>query len=139
MSLTVRVVGAVFERDGAFLACRRAEGKADAGLWEFPGGKVEANETPAEALSRELREELACPVQIGDLVDRSTTRVGERLIDLATYRVVPIGDLPNTSTDHDELRWVSRERLGSLVWARPDLPTVAVLGRQTPMRDFTPQ
>lgn len=50
---------ALFDRDGRVLIARRPEGKPMAGLWEFPGGKVEAGETPEEALIRELREELA--------------------------------------------------------------------------------
>ncbi|QLA15881.1 (deoxy)nucleoside triphosphate pyrophosphohydrolase [Desulfolutivibrio sulfoxidireducens] len=52
------VVAAVIWRDGRFLAVRRPPGKAMAGMWEFPGGKVEAGETPRAALARELREEL---------------------------------------------------------------------------------
>jgi 8-oxo-dGTP diphosphatase len=52
------VAGALQRGDGRWLMHRRAPGKVHAGLWEFPGGKVEAFETPAQALVRELREEL---------------------------------------------------------------------------------
>jgi 8-oxo-dGTP diphosphatase len=50
---------ALFDRDGRVLIAQRPEGKSMAGLWEFPGGKVDPGETPEEALIRELREELA--------------------------------------------------------------------------------
>lgn len=55
----LQVVAGVVWRDGRFLAVERPEGKAHAGWWEFPGGKVEAGETLAEALIRELEEELS--------------------------------------------------------------------------------
>lgn len=59
----VEVAAAVIERpDGSFLMASRPEGKAYAGWWEFPGGKVEAGETPRHALERELREELGIQV-----------------------------------------------------------------------------
>jgi len=53
-----RVVAAVIERDGRYLLCQRPVGKRHAGLWEFPGGKVQDGETDAEAIRRELMEEL---------------------------------------------------------------------------------
>ena len=65
MSVIVRVAAAVILRpDGAVLLAQRPAGKAYAGYWEFPGGKLEADETPAHALSRELREELGIVVRM---------------------------------------------------------------------------
>ncbi len=58
MKLLLVAACALLDRDGRVLIAQRPEGKAMAGLWEFPGGKVEANETPEAALTRELREEL---------------------------------------------------------------------------------
>ena len=134
----LEVVAAVLVRDGRALACRRAAHKPGAGTWEFPGGKVEPGETPEAALAREIREELGVEVTVGALVDRSEVPVGERVIDLACYRADPVGPLPTTSTDHDELRWVPLADLGDLAWSAPDLPAVRrlVLGARYPDADW---
>jgi 8-oxo-dGTP diphosphatase len=62
MTLTLDVVAAVVERDDCFLLTRRQAGVHLAGLWEFPGGKVNAGETPEAALIRELHEELGIDI-----------------------------------------------------------------------------
>lgn len=132
---TIEVVAAVLTRaDGKILICRRAVGRASAGMWEFPGGKVEEGEDARDALRRELREELAIEGEIGDLITRDTTAVGDLLIDLACYRTALIGDEPLRSTDHDEMRWTSPEHLNGLHWALPDLKAVAALrqGQSSP-------
>lgn len=124
MTTTIQVVAGVASQGDTVLACRRAPGRASGGLWEFPGGKVEPGERPQDALTRELREELDADVSVGALLDRSTVPVGELVIDLACYEVSFRGAPPVHSTDHDELRWVTREQLGELDWATPDLPMV---------------
>jgi len=64
------VAAAIIQRGGLILICRRRPGQAHALKWEFPGGKVEAGETPPEALARELREELALDARIGREIER---------------------------------------------------------------------
>lgn len=126
----IRVVAGVFTDGDRLLACRRAPLKTAAGQWEFPGGKIEPGESPEEALVRELLEELNVAVSVGPLIDRSTTRVGGLEIDLACYEVSALSEAPSTSTDHDELRWISVPELPGLAWATPDLPTVSALKRR---------
>ena len=122
----LEVVAAVFVRDSTVLACRRAPGKTAAGKWEFPGGKVDDDETPEAALVREIREELGISISVDALIDRSVTTVGHNDIDLACYFVTS-AEVPTHSTDHDELRWVSIDSLPTLEWADPDLPAVAAI------------
>lgn len=124
---TLEVVAAAIRDGNLTFACRRAPGKSAAGRWEFPGGKVEAGEEPRAALKRELLEELGIDVEIGELIDRSATKVGELAIDLATYDARLLGPRPVQSTDHDALDWLPPDQLGQVDWADPDLPAVAVL------------
>lgn len=121
---TIQVVGAIFIDGTKVLAFRRKAGKSAAGKWEFPGGKVEPNESPEHALARELEEELGLTnVTVGECLDRSTTPVGDVSIDLACYEV-DTHIFPTSSSDHDMIQWVERESLSSLDWAEPDLPSV---------------
>lgn len=123
----LEVVAAVLVRDGRVLACRRAPGKDQAGLWEFPGGKVEPGESQEAALLREIREELGVDILVGELLDRSVTTSGGRAIDLACFRAELTGEPPTTSTDHDALLWVRTTELAALEWAAADVPAVQIL------------
>lgn len=119
----LEVVAAVIERDDTFLACRRRPGKAAAGRWEFPGGKIERGETAEEALVREIREELGVGIRVTGHLTTDVTGG----IRLACLHARLIGAAPVASTDHDVLRWVSRAELGELEWADADLPAVRLL------------
>ena len=101
--------------------------KSAAGKWEFPGGKVEPDESPEAALIREIREELGVEIELGDRISGAETRAGDLSIDLASYRAITIGPAPTSSTDHDELRWLRISDLAQLDWASPDVPTVEAL------------
>lgn len=130
----MEVVAAVFTDGERVLACRRRSGLAAGGLWEFPGGKLESGEDAASALEREIFEELGVEIEVGELLDRSATVVDAETLTLSCYFVRPLGDLPVRSTDHDQLGWFQRERLGWLTWAPPDLSAVRRLAFACPDR-----
>lgn len=65
---TIRVVAAVIREGDKIFATARGYGEFK-GLWEFPGGKVEAGETPQQALVREIKEELEVDIEVGELID----------------------------------------------------------------------
>lgn len=125
----MRVVAAVIQNQDAILVCRRAPHKSFPGKWEFPGGKVEANETDEQALAREIREELGVEITVGAFIVKSSSFGSDLSIEMHTYFANLISELPTTSSDHDELRWVTRNQLTELEWPPLDIPVVAALGR----------
>ena len=100
------VVAAVIERDGLFLAARRTEPAALAGLWEFPGGKVEPGEDDAAALVRECREELGVEVEVGEKVGPEYVVPGGTMV-VHTYRATLVTGEPAPIESHDALRWLA--------------------------------
>lgn len=123
-SQIVRVVGAIIQREDTVFAARRNPERSAGGLWEFPGGKVEPGETPERALTRELQEELAINVTIGALIDRSTSNVAGKTIELFCYEASLLGPGPSSSTDHDAMAWVGLDQLHELAWAPGDIPII---------------
>jgi 8-oxo-dGTP diphosphatase len=115
------VVGAVIIRDGRVLAGLRP-GRG----WEFPGGKVEPDESAADALIRECREELG--VTVAPVRALGSAADGALVLQLWLARLVD-GD-PATSTDHSELRWVGAPDFDDIDWLALDrnlLPLVRAL------------
>ncbi|RNE64210.1 (deoxy)nucleoside triphosphate pyrophosphohydrolase [Cryobacterium tepidiphilum] len=120
----IEVVAAVIVSGGRIFCCRRAADRSAGLKWEFPGGKVERGESPRDALVRELREELDVVVNVGELIHRGMTTIGETLIELSCFAATLAGAAPERSTDHDQLGWFLPQDLISLDWAAPDIPAV---------------
>jgi 8-oxo-dGTP diphosphatase len=100
------VVAAVIRREDKVLLGLRPPSGSLAGLWEFPGGKIEIGESPEAALKRELQEELSVEAQIGDLLLASTHNYGEIGVLILLYEVrYWKGELK--SAHHDEIKWVT--------------------------------
>lgn len=114
------------------LVARRTAPEQFAGLWEFPGGKVEAGEECEAALHRELREELGVGVRLGQELIAGAP-AGWRLNHRASMRVWAaeiIEGKPHPLEDHDELRWVDladQKAVLGLPWIPADVPIVEAL------------
>ncbi len=117
----VVVVCALIERAGCVLAAKRGTGKARAGRWEFPGGKVHYGESAEQALVREVSEELGCVVR----PLRELSRVEHRYPDIAVTLLPFVCELAEgtpRALEHAELQWVDRTGIHALEWSDADLP-----------------
>ena len=123
--MLVVVGAAIFDDTGHLLAAQRAAPARYAGLWEFPGGKVEVGETPAEALVRECREELGIEIEVGPLVGQADIDIGV----LQIYRASIVSGQPLAS-EHQELRWLAADELDDVPWIAADRPLVRRLHDQ---------
>ncbi|MCU1656667.1 MAG: mismatch repair protein MutT [Pseudonocardiales bacterium] len=120
---TARVVAAAVVRDGRVLAARRSVPPELAGRWEFPGGKVEAGETDAEALTRECHEELGVAIRIGALLAVADIAPGPPLY----VYLAELLDGEPSAREHDRLRWLAPDELDSVEWLPADRPAVDAL------------
>lgn len=123
MKKQINVVGAVVMRDGTVLSAQRSSRMSLAGLWEFPGGKIESEETPQDALSREMQEELLCTIAIGDHVETTTHEYDFGFVTLTTFYATLLAGEPQL-TEHSEIRWIPADELLSVEWAPADIPAV---------------
>jgi 8-oxo-dGTP diphosphatase len=121
----VVVVAAVIEQDESFLLTLRPDGTHLAGHWEFPGGKIHTGETHAEALRRELFEELDIVGDVGELVHTITHTYPERTVELFFYRCGFAGE-PKPMMGQG-MRWVHRNELGTLPFPDADRALIALL------------
>ena len=122
---TIPVVCAIIEQDDQVLCALRSERMSLAGKWEFPGGKLELNELPEEALIREIKEELNISIKIIEALPISEySYVPEKVIRLIPFKCVIQNNETPVATEHAELRWVKKEDLQKLNWAEADVPIV---------------
>ena len=119
------VVAAIIERDNAFLLTLRPEGTHLSGHWEFPGGKVHDHETHAEALRREIFEELDAVAVVGDLAHTVTHSYPEKTVQLFFYRCELLGD-PRPVMGQ-EMRWIRRRELPALPFPEADRELITLL------------
>lgn len=105
----IPVVAAVVVRDRRLLLCQRHDGPHLPLLWEFPGGKVDQDETPVEALARELDEELGVLSEVGPLFSEVRHRYPEKSVWIRFYATA-IRGRPRPRV-HRRIRWIGEEEL----------------------------
>jgi len=125
----IEVVAAVIARGDDLLVTRRLDGAHLGGLWEFPGGKVQAGESRVAALIREIREELDAGVEVGALILDTTHAYDERTVRLFFYdcRLV---NAPRPVLGQ-EMRWIARHALGELEFPPADAELIRRLAAPT--------
>lgn len=120
------VAGVITDARGRILLARRTEGRDLAGRWEFPGGKREPGETEAEALIRELQEELGITPEVGEPIINVPQQYPDKRLRLDVRRVLSWKGTPR-GHEGQALAWVAPEKLPRYAMPPADRPVVAAL------------
>ncbi|MBG6131642.1 8-oxo-dGTP diphosphatase [Aquimarina sp. EL_43] len=122
----LEVVCGIIHKDHKVFIARKKQGKALAGYWEFPGGKIELGEDPEDALARELREELGMIVLVQKFVGYNTHVYPNVTIKLLAFNCV-FKEASLTLIDHDKYKWVNPEELINFKMAPADVPLIKLI------------
>lgn len=129
MKKKVHVVGAIIENDKNEIFCAlRSPNMTLPNYWEFPGGKIEEGESPEEALTREIKEEFNCSIEVGQKVEDTTYEYEKVIVRLETYMAKLVEGEPKV-LEHAEAKWVTRESIAQLNFAPADIPAVEKISK----------
>ena len=118
----IKVAAAVIVQDGKVFATQRGYGEFKGG-WEFPGGKIEPGETPQQALTREIKEELEVNIKVGELIDIVEYDYPSFHLTMECYWAEIIsGEL--VLNEHEAAKWLSKSELDSVNWLAADIELV---------------
>ena len=119
---SIEVVAAIIIEDGKLFTTQRGYGKFKDG-WEFPGGKIEPNETKEAALERELWEELAIKTKTGELVKTIEYDYPEFHLTMHCFLTKIVEGTPKL-LEHENAKWVTKDEIDSVDWLPADLEIV---------------
>lgn len=121
----IEVVAAIIQKDQKIFATQRGYGEFKDG-WEFPGGKMEAGETPRQALVREIKEELDTEIEVGELVDIVEYDYPQFHLTMHCFLcTIKSGEL--VLKEHEAAKWLAPEELDSVDWLPADLGLIEKL------------
>lgn len=129
MSTVVVAIVFFIQASQKYLIVRRNHEQSGAGFWEFPGGKVEPDETPFGALKREIAEELQVDIDVQKLqfVFQNHHQYQNKKIDISFYLYELPQEIPLVLVDHDDFKWCDRDRLFDYQIAPADIPVMKYL------------
>ena len=122
----IKVVCGIIYKDDKILLTRRKKGKSLEGFWEFPGGKVEKEETDTIALKRELKEELGLEISELNYFSENKHDYNTFSIHLVAYKCTALDD-PKKLVDHDKFEWVTSNEICNFNLADADKPILKKL------------
>jgi 8-oxo-dGTP diphosphatase len=122
------VTAAIIRNENCVLLTRRKKGQKLEGYWEFPGGKIEKDETPQSCLERELLEELCVEAIAGEIITESIYQYSHGIIKLLAIETVLLSEKIQLSV-HDKAEWVPVENLCSFKLAPADVHIAKILSK----------
>ena len=123
---TIKVVAAIIRRDGFVFATQRGYGKYKDG-WEFPGGKIEAGETPEKAIVREIKEELDADITVGDKLITVEYDYPEFHLSMDCFWAELIKGSEMKLLEHEAAKWLDLNTIGSVDWLPADVEVVKAI------------
>ena len=122
---TLNVVAAIIKKDNKILATKRGYGEF-INMWEFPGGKIEANETKEEALIREIKEELDCTIKPTKFALNLEYQYPTFYLKMSCYEATITEGTPKL-LEHNDARWLAKDELDDVNWIPADIEAVNYL------------
>ncbi len=124
---TIEVVAAIIIKDGKVFATQRGYGEWQ-GWWEFPGGKIEAGESPEAALVREIREELDADIEVGELLETVEWDYPKFHLTMHCFICSLLSESMHLN-EHESAAWLTRETIHSVKWLPADEGLVGKIGK----------